>query len=232
MIPWTRVAAAQSRGEDLVAICGSGCEEAALVVRAGLPMDEVRSVAVPQEGGIKDLTAAALMQSLGWFDRTKVRMPSGDGAILALVGEGADAASMVEPYATTLEQIGIGRVVRRTGDVWPNAPGCALATTGRLLADDPDLVRRMVTAFVDGANFVDAHPDEAATIAEPYIGIGSRFIRKSLEINRPSVHALSNTESMDAILSLMIELGYIDERPVGFAHLEHLHAVTELPEPV
>ena len=35
-------------------------------------------------------------------DADRVRMPSGDGAILALVGQGADAASMIEPYATCL----------------------------------------------------------------------------------------------------------------------------------
>ena len=51
VIPWTRVAAASSRDEDLVLICGSGCEEAALVLRAGVTLDDVRSVAVPQEGG-------------------------------------------------------------------------------------------------------------------------------------------------------------------------------------
>src|SRR5207249_5984702 len=101
------------------------CEEAALVVRADISLDEVRTVAVPQEGGIKDLTAAALMRDLGWDDAMRVRMPSGDGAILALIGQAADAASMVEPFATALEEQGIGWVARRTGDVWPGAPGCS-----------------------------------------------------------------------------------------------------------
>ena len=230
VIPWTRVAAAHSRDEDLVLVCGSGCEEAALVVRTGVSMEEVGSVAVPHEGGIKDLTAAALMRSLGWEDRKKVRMPSGDGAILSLVGQGADAASMVEPYATALEEQGLGAVVKRTGDVWPGAPGCSLTTTRRILDGSPDLVHRMVAGFVEGARFVEQHPDEAATIAESYIGVSRRFIRKAMEHNRPSIHALSNTESMDAILSLMIELGYIDHRPVDYADLTHLQAVSELPE--
>src|SRR5206468_2834174 len=95
VIPWTRVAAAQSHGEDLVLVCGSGCEEAALVVRQGMTLADVQTIAVPQEGGMKDLTALALLKSLDWNDRQLIRMPSGDGAILALVGHGADAASMV-----------------------------------------------------------------------------------------------------------------------------------------
>jgi ABC-type nitrate/sulfonate/bicarbonate transport system substrate-binding protein len=226
VIPWTRVAAAKSNDEDLVLVCGSGCEEAALVVRADMSLDEVRAVAVPQEGGIKDLTAAALMRDLGWADSMRVRMPSGDAAILALIGHAADAASMVEPFATALEEQGIGWIARRTGDVWPGAPGCSLTTTRRFLDERHDVVHRMVAGFVDGADFVERNPDEAASIAEPYIGVGRRIIEKALATNRPSVHALSHEASMDAILSLMIELGYIPERPADYLDLTHLDAVT------
>jgi ABC-type nitrate/sulfonate/bicarbonate transport system substrate-binding protein len=232
VIPWTRVAAASSRDEDLVLICGSGCEEAALVLRAGVSLEDVRSVAVPQEGGIKDLTAVALMRSLGWNDRQKVRMPSGDGAILALVGQAADAASMVEPYATALEEQGLGSTVRRTGDVWPGAPGCSLTTTRRHLDRNPELVERMVAAFVEGALFVEEQSAEAARIAEPYIGINRRFIERALENNLPSIHALSNQEAMDEILSLMVELGYVDQLPSGYADLTHLNALIGSRQPV
>src|SRR5687768_10067198 len=93
VIPWTRVAAASARGDELVLVCGSGYEEAAVVVRRGLKLDQVLTVAVPQPGGIKDLTASVLMRSLGWDDRVKLRQPSGDGAILTFIGQGADAAA-------------------------------------------------------------------------------------------------------------------------------------------
>jgi ABC-type nitrate/sulfonate/bicarbonate transport system substrate-binding protein len=232
VIPWTRVAAANSRDEDLVLICGSGCEEAALVLRSGVALEDVHTLAVPQEGGIKDLTAAALVRSLEWEDRKKLRMPSGDGAILALVGQGADAASMVEPYATALEEQGLGSVVKRTGDVWPGAPGCSLTTTRRMIARDPELVREVVAAFVEGAAFVQERPADAAAIAEPYIGIHRGFIERALEHNRPSVHALSNQDAMDAILSLMMELGYIDHRPTGYADLSYLEAVGSVSQAV
>jgi ABC-type nitrate/sulfonate/bicarbonate transport system substrate-binding protein len=226
VIPWTRVAAADSRDEDLVAICGSGCEEAALVLRAGVSPDDVQAVGVPQEGGMKDLTAAALMRSFGWERRRIVRMPSGDGAILALVGCAADAASMVEPYATMLAQQGLGTVVKRTGDVWPGAPGCSLTTTHAMLDEHRDLAARVVAAFLDGARFVEERPDEAAALAEPYIGIGARFIRKALEHNHPNVDALSNSEAIDDVLSLMLELGYIERRPSEYLDISMLRELS------
>ena len=225
VIPWTRVASAEADGEALRLVCGSGCEEAAIVVRRGLRPDEVRRVAVPHFGGMKDLTAVGLMQALGWEDVEKVRFPSGDGAILALVGGGADAASMIEPYATMLEAQGIGSVVRRTGDVWPGAPGCSLTTTAALIERRADLVQRMVDAFVHGAQVVAEEPERAAAIGARAIGIAPRFVRAALEQNQPDVHALRHRAAIDTVLRTMQRVGYLRAWPgEGFLDLRFLDA--------
>jgi NitT/TauT family transport system substrate-binding protein len=222
VIPWTRVAAASTRGDDLILICGGGCEEAAVVVRSGLELDQVRTVAVPQPGGIKDLTASGLMRSLGWDDRVKkIRQPSGDGAILTLIGHGADAAAMVEPYATMIQELGIGCVARRTGGLWPGAPRCTLATSRRLLRERPDLVKRVVTAFIRGSQWIDQASDDAAEIGGAYIGIDPEFVRAALKHNRPNVEALDNQEAMNRLLDFMKDLGYVAQRPTDYADLKY-----------
>jgi ABC-type nitrate/sulfonate/bicarbonate transport system substrate-binding protein len=226
VVPWTRVAAESVEDGTLTLICGSGYEEAAVVVRMGLELDQVRTVAVPQPGGIKDLTAAALMRSLGWDDRKKIRLPSGDGAILTLIGEGADAAAMVEPYATMLQELGLGYVARRTGDLWPGAPGCSLATSRLLLRERPDLVGRVVAAFVRGSEWTALAPDEAADIGGAYIGVSPKFVRAALEHNRPNVEALANRAAMDRILDFMRDLGYIGRRPTDYVDLTHQREAT------
>jgi NitT/TauT family transport system substrate-binding protein len=213
VIPWTRTVAASALGEPLVLVCGSGCDEAAIVVRRGITMGDVRRVAVPQRGGIKDLTAVGLMHSLGWDEVVTIRLPSGDGAILALVGEAADAACMVEPYATMLERLGIGTVVRRTGDLWPGAPGCSLTTTADVIDRRPELVQRIVTAFIRGMRFIDLAPDRSAEIASGYIGIGPAIIRAALEHNRPDVYALYHEDAMNSVIMFMQQTGYITDLP-------------------
>jgi ABC-type nitrate/sulfonate/bicarbonate transport system substrate-binding protein len=226
VIPWTRVAADVPRdGNRLVLIAGSGIEEAALVLRVGLSPEDVRSVAVPNEGGIKDLTAMALLRRLGWNDVRLVRQPSGDGAILSFVGQGADAAAMVEPYAAMLESLGLGRVLLRTGDVWPGAPGCSLTTTSALIERDADLARRVVTAYVAAARFVLEFPDEAATAGEKYIGVSAAIIRRALAVNRPDPRAIRNDEAMSQILTLMTELGYLKRPPQDYRDLSFLEAL-------
>jgi ABC-type nitrate/sulfonate/bicarbonate transport system substrate-binding protein len=226
VMPWTRVAADVPRdGRRLVLVAGSGVEEAALVVRNGLAPEQVRRVAVPQEGGIKDLTAMALLRRLGWNDVQLVRQPSGDGAILSFVGLGADAAAMVEPYAAMLAHLGLGTVLLRTGDVWPGAPGCSLTTTNALIEREPDLVQHAVAAFVEGARRVHEAPDEAARAGESYIGIAAAIVRRALDANRPDPRAIRNDEAMAQILALMTDLGYLRHAPAGYRDLRFLEAL-------
>jgi NitT/TauT family transport system substrate-binding protein len=220
LIPWTRAAAATA--SDLVVVCGSGHEEAAIVVRSGLDVSEVKRVTVPLRGGMKDLTAMALIKSLGWEKAEIRRQPSGDGAIISLFGRGCDAASMVEPYATMMEELGIGSVVRRTGDVWPHAPGCSLMTTARFRDSDPGVVEAAVRAFRRGADFVTENRGETAGVAASYIGVNEAFIEEALTRNRPHVDAIRQQEAIDHVLALMVELGYLDRAPTGWLDLSFL----------
>jgi ABC-type nitrate/sulfonate/bicarbonate transport system substrate-binding protein len=222
VIPWTRVAAAEEKEIPLVLICGSGYEEAAIVVRKGMKISEVKKVAIPQRGGMKDLTAMGFIETLGWQDAELIRLPSGDGAIIALFGMGADAASMVEPYATMMESSGIGTIVKRTGDIWPGAPGCSLTTTMPFKQNNSGLIQQAVNAFVKGAYYVAANPDESAQIGSRYIGIHTRFIREALNVNLPNVNAIRNSDSMYGVLTLMMKLGYIKKLPTDYLDLTFL----------
>lgn len=222
VIPWTRVAVAARQGHGLVLVAGSGCAEAALVVRHGVRPDAVRRVAVPLRGGMKDLTAMGLFRALGWRDIDTISLPSGDAAILALVGQGVDAASMVEPYATMMEQLGLGTVHKRTGDLWPGVPGCSLTTTAPRIAAEPEVVRRFVEVFVRGAQAVQSEPADAARIAARYIGVHARFIEAALRVNQPDVRAICHTHAMQPVLQLMNDLGYIDGMPENYRDLTFL----------
>jgi ABC-type nitrate/sulfonate/bicarbonate transport system substrate-binding protein len=129
---------------------------------------------------------------------------------------------MVEPYATMLEMMGTGTVIKRTADVWKGAPGCSLATTVSLKEAQTQLTQKMVMAFARGAMFVKTNPDESADIASNYIGINPRFIREALNVNSPDVNAIRNSGAMEGVLSLMIELGYINKMPANYADLSFL----------
>ncbi len=222
VIPWTRVAAAEKGEAPLKLLCGSGCEEAAIVIRNGLEPSDVKTVAVPREGGMKDLTAMGLLDSMGWSKAEQRRFPSGDGAVIAFFGQGADAASMIEPYAAMMEQLGVGYVAKRTGDVWPGAPGCSLSASAALIERDPEVVQKVVNAYIKATAYVHTHPDDAAELAAPYIGVHADIVRRALDANLPDNDAIRNTGSMAQILALMQKLGYVATIPEHFADLRFL----------
>ena len=227
VIPWTRIAATADTETPLVLLAGSGYEEARIVVRRGMSVSDVSSVVVPQRGGMKDLTAMGLLGTLGWENIKHLRQPSGDGAIISFFGNGADAASMIEPYATMLEEMGVGEVVRKTGDLWPGAPSCSLCTSRFVRDTDPDLVDSFVMAFVRGWNYVRTNGKEAAEIAHDYIGVHTDYIYKALLNNQPNVNCVRDDEPQKQILSLMIELGYIEDYPSEYRDLSFLDRALE-----
>lgn len=222
LLPWTRVAAADEKESKLVIIAGSGIEEAAILVRKGMNIADVKSVVVPLRGGMKDLTAMSMIQSLGLKDIKILRQPSGDGAIISFFGSGADAASMVEPYATMLENMGVGTIVKRTGDLWPGAPGCSLATSVTLTREKPETVQQFVNAFKSAIDFIYQNPDESARIAHPYIGINPDHIASALARNRPDINAIRNQRAMNQVLEMMKSLGYIKKLPQNYSDLSFL----------
>ena len=129
---------------------------------------------------------------------------------------------MFEPYASMMEELGIRRVVRRNGDLWPGAPGCSLTTRAELIDRDPDLVQRVVNAYVAASLFVNEKPDAAAEIAAPFIGVHVDVVRRALRVNRPNVNAIRNGTAIKQVLTLMQKLGYVQHLPQNFVELSFL----------
>jgi ABC-type nitrate/sulfonate/bicarbonate transport system substrate-binding protein len=131
---------------------------------------------------------------------------------------------MVEPYATMFERMGIGRIVKRTGDAWPGAPGCSLACSAALIKQDPDCVQRVVRAYIRAASWVLENTDEAAAIAAPIIGVHAQHTAAAIHANPVRVDGVRNSDTMRTILEFMKSLGYMHEVPEGFTDLRFMNA--------
>jgi hypothetical protein len=83
----------------------------------------------------------------------------------------------------------------------------------------------VVEGFVRGLELVEREPDEAARIGSRYIGVEARLVRKALDRNAPDPDTLRNREAIGALLSQMIEAGYLDRVPSGGTDLSFLDGV-------
>ena len=109
-----------------------------------------------------------------------------------------------------------------SGREHPDAPS---PVTAELIEREPELVLRVVRAYVRAVAAVVARPDEAASLAAPLIGVHERFVAASIASNPPRVEGIRHDETMRRILSFMQELGYVDRIPEGFIDGRFMDAV-------
>lgn len=214
----TSLLIAQTRNVPIKAVANgvastgkAGADFGAVVVRRDSPVTKPadlvgRKVAINTLKNIADTTVRETVRKAGGDPAGIgfVEMPF--AAMPAAVENGqVDAAWAVEPTLSTLTAAG-GRVV-----AWPfvdTAPELTVAayfTSAKLLADDPELVKRFTEAVDESLAYADAHPDEVRAVLGTYTKIDPK-IRETLTlprwpptINKASVETLARLGAADGI---------------------------------
>jgi NitT/TauT family transport system substrate-binding protein len=116
-----------------------------------------------------------------------------------------DAAWVVEPSLSAVTGAG-GRVVAwNFVDAAPDLTVAAYFTSTKLIADDPDLVKRFTEAITESLAYADSHPDEVREVLASYTKIdpaarGTLTLPKwPAEINRASLETLTELGVQDGI---------------------------------
>jgi NitT/TauT family transport system substrate-binding protein len=131
----------------------------------------------------------------------------------ALTNGQVDAAFVVEPALSAVTAAG-GRVAAWCFvDAAPDLTVAAYFTSTKLIADDPDLVKRFTEAINESLAYADAHPDEVRSVLGSYTKIDAKT-QQSLtlpkwpaEINRASVETLAKLGAQDGIFAGTPDLG-------------------------
>ena len=133
----------------------------------------------------------------------------------ALANGQVDAAWVVEPQLSQVTGAG-GRVVAwNFVDAAPDLTVAAYFASTKLIADNPDLVKRFTEAINESLAYADAHPQEVRAVLASYTKIDAK-VRDSLtlpkwptEINRASVETLAKLGAQDGIFTGTPDLGKI-----------------------
>jgi len=131
----------------------------------------------------------------------------------ALASKQVDAVFVVEPALSAVTSAG-GRVAAWCYvDTAPDLTVAAYFASTKLIADDPDLVKRFTEAINESLAYADAHPDEVRAVLGSYTKIDPKT-RESLtlpkwpaEINRTSVETLAKLGAQDGIFTGTPDLG-------------------------
>ncbi len=166
----------KSQGKALRIVAGACSGGAALVVRSDAGITDVKTLAgkrvgVPQTGGTQDISLRHALQQAQLASTDKGGsvnvLPNAPADTLTLfVKKDLDAAWMPEPWVSRLVKEGGGKILNDERDLWPERQ---FATTvvivrKRFLDAHPDIVQKFLAAHVAAADFIKAHPEEAAKV--------------------------------------------------------------------
>src|SRR6476469_3643659 len=124
----------------------------------------------------------------------------------ALANGQVDAAFVVEPFQQIVLSQGGRPVASSLVDLAPNLSVAQYFTSKRMVADNPDLVRRFTDAMTESLAYARSHEDEVRQILPTYTKIPRAVIPKMVlpkwvpEVDRDSVEATARLAQKEKIL--------------------------------
>lgn len=201
------VAAVQTQGSDLV-------------LRPEIPYEgpeDLKGLTIGTfpPGSIQDTLIRNWLEENGLDpDKDVIIKPMGPGdATAAIVAGQIDGAFLPHPAPAAIESKGAGRPVIASGEMAPDHACCVLVVNGKLIREQPELVREIVKTHSRVTEYNLDHPDEAAEIYSNKASQDVGDIKKSFEEWDGAWVADPNliVESVEDYAKIQYELGYIDK---------------------
>jgi NitT/TauT family transport system substrate-binding protein len=176
-----------SQGLDAKIVAAVNINGSNLVLRPGIEYSGPESlaglnIATFPPGTIQDLVLKKWLKDHG-VDVSKVNLKAmGPGdAITAISAGKVDGVFLPHPSPTIVEDEGKGRPVVASGEMWPNHACCSLVVSGKLIRENPELVKQIIRIHKNATEYINEHPDEAAEIYAKKIGQDLDQVKKSLQ---------------------------------------------------
>ncbi|MEI8331681.1 MAG: ABC transporter substrate-binding protein [Methanomicrobiales archaeon] len=107
-------------------------------------------------------------------------MNPGD-AVTAIIAGKVDGVFLPTPSPSVVVNQGKGKIVVRSGEMYPNHTCCVLVVSGKLIREHPEIVRQIIKTNDKAVAFNLANSDEAAAIFADKTGAKLEDVKASLE---------------------------------------------------
>lgn len=118
-----------------------------------------------------------------------------------------DAFIAWEPYPAKAFEMGVGRNLAASNDIWPDHPCCVLVTDSTYLKTDPEKVKKVLRAHVKATEYIGDHPEEAVLIGVKYTGMDEASVRRALQ--SVAYTYVPSVEGEKEYVRFLSDLGYI-----------------------
>ncbi|KYC44894.1 MAG: alkanesulfonate transporter substrate-binding subunit [Candidatus Methanofastidiosum methylothiophilum] len=168
------VAAAQGHGSDIVIWPESTYTGPSYFVG--------KKIGTFPPGSIQDMVLKKWLMDNG-IDVSKVdirAMGPGD-ATTALTAKQIDAVFLPHPSPAILEINGNGKSVVKSGEMWEGHACCVLLVSGKLIRENPELVKEIIRIHIKATEYINENPEEAAEIASRKLGLPKETVLYSMK---------------------------------------------------
>lgn len=176
-----------SQGLDAKIVAAVNINGSNLVLKPGTEYSGPQSlkglnIATFPPGSIQDIVIKKWLNDSG-VDISKVilkAMGPGD-AVTAITAGKVDGVFLPQPSPAIIEDEGKGKSVVASGEMWPNHACCSLVVSGKLIRENPELVKQIIRIHNNATKYINDHPDEAAEIYAKKIGQKVDQVKKSIQ---------------------------------------------------
>jgi NitT/TauT family transport system substrate-binding protein len=166
------VLSAISTGLDAKIVAGVNTQGSDLVVRNDLDYKGPQSlkgmtIATYPAGTIQDTVLRNWLKQNNISpdkDVTIKGMSTPGDAVTAITAGKVDAVFLPTPHPSVVVNQGKGKIVVRSGEMYPNHTCCVLVVSGKLIRERPDIVRQIVKTNDKAVLYNEQNLDEAAAI--------------------------------------------------------------------
>jgi NitT/TauT family transport system substrate-binding protein len=181
------VLSAVSTGLDAKIVAGVNTQGSDLVVRNDLNYTGPQSlkgmtIATFQAGTIQDtiLRNWLTQNNLTPDKDVTIKGMNGGDAVTAIAAGKVDAVFLPTPSPSTVVNLGKGRIVVHSGEMYPNHTCCVLVVSGKLIREHPEIVRQIIKTNDKAVAYNQQNLDEAAAIFSKRTGTKLEDVKASL----------------------------------------------------
>lgn len=137
--------------------------------------------AIPHKQSSHKLLLDQFLENAGMSEKDVTVVEMSPPEMPAALASGQIAGYCVaEPFGARAVTLGVGKVLARSEDLWPQSVCCALVFNGDFVRKQPQLVQAVTQAYGRAAHELQGHPEEAMEIAQKYLKTKPDILKQSL----------------------------------------------------
>ena len=176
-----------SQGLDAKIVAAVNINGSDLVLRPNVTYSgpkslENLSIGTFPPGSIQDIVMKKwLMENSVDLSKVDIKAMDPGPAMTALSAGKIDGVFLPHPSPAIIALNGKGKSVIASGEMWPNHACCSLVVSGKMIRENPEMVKQIIRIHSNATEYINEHPDEAAEIYAKKTGQDIDQVKESLQ---------------------------------------------------